>query len=473
MDDSRAGTDERSRTLDALRSILVEDLRVQCEARQIDPDVALFGSGLGLDSIDAVDLGVAIDRRLGVRLEQGPRAREVMRTMASLADEVMLLRKIRDGEIDAEDARVEGVETSTAGDGFVVPRALPRRAPAHPHRPAGYDALRNAVGILRERDWHAFLLRGEAAFDLVDALSSRDVFVRPDAMLHTLFLGEDGSAWANVYLSPKGDDFHVLVSGPSHDEALEHLEAARDQGNLEVEIESLAEAHDLVGIHGPFAWELLEAIVGPEVIGIPYLSAFELFEFDARCFRFGETGEFGYQVIVPRERSDELFARLEAEGAELGVERLDPDALVLAGLESGFFQAAVPELRRLPAVELQLAWRLTLDREVPGMEAARRQLDESPRRIRWFATDDPLAEVETGASVVLDNGAIGEVVVARCGVGVALISAPELEDGTTVVLGDVAGVLRSAPLVVSVSLRVDPQRHRYASRVEDGLVDDG
>jgi acyl carrier protein len=35
----------------------------------IDPDAALFGSGLGLDSIDALELALEISKRYGVQLK--------------------------------------------------------------------------------------------------------------------------------------------------------------------------------------------------------------------------------------------------------------------------------------------------------------------------------------------------------------------------------------------------------------------
>jgi len=38
------------------------------EAAAIDPDAALFGQGLGLDSIDALELSLEIAKRYGVQL---------------------------------------------------------------------------------------------------------------------------------------------------------------------------------------------------------------------------------------------------------------------------------------------------------------------------------------------------------------------------------------------------------------------
>lgn len=39
------------------------------DAASIDPDAALFGAGLGLDSIDALELAVEISKRYGVQLK--------------------------------------------------------------------------------------------------------------------------------------------------------------------------------------------------------------------------------------------------------------------------------------------------------------------------------------------------------------------------------------------------------------------
>ena len=35
----------------------------------IDPQAALFGDGLGLDSIDALELGLALQKRYGIKLD--------------------------------------------------------------------------------------------------------------------------------------------------------------------------------------------------------------------------------------------------------------------------------------------------------------------------------------------------------------------------------------------------------------------
>ncbi|MDX2089602.1 MAG: phosphopantetheine-binding protein [Kofleriaceae bacterium] len=47
-----------------VEALLLEDVA----ADDIDSDAPLFGAGLGLDSIDALELAMAIDKRFGVRV---------------------------------------------------------------------------------------------------------------------------------------------------------------------------------------------------------------------------------------------------------------------------------------------------------------------------------------------------------------------------------------------------------------------
>jgi acyl carrier protein len=76
----------REEMLGRVRRILIERLRVPREPDEIDPDVSLFGTGLGLDSVDAVELLVSLESELGVKLPPEGNARRAMRTVNTLVD---------------------------------------------------------------------------------------------------------------------------------------------------------------------------------------------------------------------------------------------------------------------------------------------------------------------------------------------------------------------------------------------------
>jgi acyl carrier protein len=58
--------DRRKRVLDQLRQVLIDKLNVDREPEEIDPDTPLFGTGLRLDSVDAVELWVNLDLVFGI-----------------------------------------------------------------------------------------------------------------------------------------------------------------------------------------------------------------------------------------------------------------------------------------------------------------------------------------------------------------------------------------------------------------------
>jgi acyl carrier protein len=70
-----------------LKRLIVDALMLEeVTPEQIEDDAPLFGEGLGLDSIDALELAIAIDRRFGVKIEaEDERNREIFRSLSSLA----------------------------------------------------------------------------------------------------------------------------------------------------------------------------------------------------------------------------------------------------------------------------------------------------------------------------------------------------------------------------------------------------
>ena len=79
----------REAVLARIRALLVGALKVPLSPERIELDAPLFGTGLGLDSVDAVELVVAIETEFGLQLPEGSAGPSAFRTVSSLVELVM------------------------------------------------------------------------------------------------------------------------------------------------------------------------------------------------------------------------------------------------------------------------------------------------------------------------------------------------------------------------------------------------
>ena len=69
-----------------LKEIVINDLGMKhINIDEFADDTMLFGEGIGLDSMDAVELVVLIQKKYGIKVENIEENREAMATVASLA----------------------------------------------------------------------------------------------------------------------------------------------------------------------------------------------------------------------------------------------------------------------------------------------------------------------------------------------------------------------------------------------------
>lgn len=72
-------------TLADLKVLIIESLQLEgITPEMIGDDDPLFGMGLGLDSVDALELVVALEKRLGVSIRASEVDREVFQSASSL-----------------------------------------------------------------------------------------------------------------------------------------------------------------------------------------------------------------------------------------------------------------------------------------------------------------------------------------------------------------------------------------------------
>lgn len=70
-----------------LRALLIENCMLRLTPEEIGADTPLFSpDGLGLDSIDALQLAVAVEKAYGVAIKDSAVAREALYSLTALRD---------------------------------------------------------------------------------------------------------------------------------------------------------------------------------------------------------------------------------------------------------------------------------------------------------------------------------------------------------------------------------------------------
>ena len=77
-----------------LKQQLIEALNLEeITPEEIDTDAPLFGEGLGLDSIDALEIILILEKQYGIRLENPAEAKPIFYSVRTLAEFIEKNRK--------------------------------------------------------------------------------------------------------------------------------------------------------------------------------------------------------------------------------------------------------------------------------------------------------------------------------------------------------------------------------------------
>ena len=72
-----------------LQKLIIKQLNLEVVTLEtFDPDMPLFGEGLGLDSIDAIELIVLLDKNYGIKIGDSKEGRKIFKSVRTMAEYV-------------------------------------------------------------------------------------------------------------------------------------------------------------------------------------------------------------------------------------------------------------------------------------------------------------------------------------------------------------------------------------------------
>lgn len=86
-----AGASERAALIAELKALIVVEAQKDLAPESIRDDELLFGPGtaLALDSLDALQISVALQKRFGIRLVDSKETRRILANVGNLADHLL------------------------------------------------------------------------------------------------------------------------------------------------------------------------------------------------------------------------------------------------------------------------------------------------------------------------------------------------------------------------------------------------
>ena len=229
--------ERRERALDEVRRLLASIINYEGEPSDIDPDAGALRDRPGLDSLDAVEVLVGLEIDLGIKLEGDDPMRLGLRSVNGVVDAVM---------------RVRGAAMTLASE---------------------VRALRSSVALSRASHIAVVAVEGPDALELLQAASTQSPYVREGRVRHALLLREDASVFADVFIVKVEESFLVLAEGPDEPALVAALEGAREHAtSKQATVRAMHDEWAILGIDGPYAWEVISRLLGPSALGMPYLT---------------------------------------------------------------------------------------------------------------------------------------------------------------------------------------------------------
>lgn len=327
------------------------------------------------------------------------------------------------------------------------------------------NAIRSSVAISDVSHIVTLRISGEHAHALLNRLLPRNLNLRNNKLFQSLFILDDKWRLADVYVAKEPESYLLLVKGLTVTELSDWFHENTESAET-VKIDLLNDTHTLIALNGPFAWELLSELADPEIISLPYLS-FYYPQGDQIIIRSGETGEYGYLMILPHEDAIQMWTQAIEVGSDYDLLPAGSDALAYCALENNFFNVHKEGAVGASPKELQLQWRVSYAKHsIIGEELRKIQDGSSTRRLTGIYAESAFEEQE---SIYFNDQVIGIVVNAASflsgtgTIGLALIDSEYAASGISAEYRTQGGIIRtvSPPFVNNRSLQVNPQIHSY------------
>jgi len=277
---------------------------------------------------------------------------------------------------------------------------------------AEHEAVRTAAGMFDVSHMGEFLVTGPEALDFVSYVTSNDPARLGEGQAqYSMFCRDDGSSVDDLIVYRLGDQrFRLVVNGANLAKDWDHLTplAARFDVRLDDESDDIG----LIALQGPRAQEILAPLCSEELdpVGFYEFTTGTVAGVPGVISRTGYTGEDGFELYVPADRTAALWRDLLDAGRTVGLIPAGLGSRDSLRLEMGYALYGNDLDDGTSPLEAGLSWLVKLGKgDFVGREALQAQKDTGlTRRLRGFRLADR-GFPRPGYDVVFDGEVVGTV----------------------------------------------------------------
>ena len=377
--------EKRKKYTDDIKTTIIEVLNLGLKVEDVPDDVILFGSGLDLDSIDALQLVVAIESKFCIVLPQ--EQPHILRSVNTIVDYIINI-----GDPESHSKIIADEEKLLDCDN------------------EDYIAIRTDIGVIERSNLAILKIEGDEILDFMDQIVTGKLHsLQDNNVLQTLILNDNGSILSYVELQNHSDSYWLVLER----EKLESVKSVLDNEKSACKIEVL-DSVAIIDIVGPNAVSIIEGFLGADVIGMrPKMMVKTVLEEGEEIvvIRTNYYGEFGYQLILNKNIVNLFFEKIQAFAGK-SLKKCDPKILDLLFLEAFSFHENNFLLNNENIFEAGLQWMIDLKKRNFIGKASILKLSENAldKKLVLFLCKTRKESISSNQQLFLDGEKIGYIV---------------------------------------------------------------
>jgi aminomethyltransferase len=226
-----------------------------------------------------------------------------------------------------------------------------------------HDAVRNKVGIFDVSHMGEIEISGVKAFEFCQTIACNDVSkLKPGKIQYSAILNEQGGVIDDCTLYQMAEAHYLFVVNASRkDQVLEWFMKHKTSG---VDITDLSDNYGLLALQGKKSQELLSNVLGRELDSLGYYE-FLIAQFSSNVLivsRTGYSGEDGFELYVPINKTVELWNALMEQGKKFDIQPIGLGARDTLRLEMGYLLYGQDMNENVSALQAGLSWIVKFDK---------------------------------------------------------------------------------------------------------------